>query len=226
MDANDANQNMEMLRAFFSQSRATNNNNNNNFQVQHQPQQHPQQLSQQQQLPQQFQPPAQFFVDTLQGINNLSNAASSLVTYPSAAPSADMCVPSVATYSLATGSGYSLPLQPMNRPPNPQGRRRDLTEQERFLIFVKILFKCLEKSEDPRLKPRAKAVVTECTRGNRMGDTNYMPLQDAVERRLRRHVGEQHWTRAKLYYDQYLIRRGFGSSSSDSMESVRITATV
>jgi hypothetical protein len=107
-----------------------------------------------------------------------------------------------------------------------QGRRRDLTEQERFLIFVKILFKCLEKSDDPRLKPRAKAVVTECTRGNRMGDVNYMPLQDAVERRLRRHVGESYWTRAKLYYDQYMLRRGFGSTNADSMEPVRISTFV
>jgi hypothetical protein len=94
-----------------------------------------------------------------------------------------------------------------------QPSRRQLTEQERFLIFVKILFKCLEKSSDPCLKQCAKAVVTGCIRGNRLADNKYMPLQDAVERRLRRQVGERYWTRAKLYYDHYMVRKGLGSNS-------------
>lgn len=91
--------------------------------------------------------------------------------------------------------------------------RRPLTERERFVVFVKILFKSLEHS-DPRLRPRAKAVVTECTRRNRLGDANYMPLQPAVEIRLRRTVGEVHWERAQAYYQQYCVRKGLLSTET------------
>jgi len=82
--------------------------------------------------------------------------------------------------------------------------RRVLSEREKFVVFVKILMKCV----DPKLRPRAKAVVTECTHRNRMGDSNYTPLQEAVERRLRGSVGELYWAKAKLYFDQYCQRKG------------------
>ena len=87
-------------------------------------------------------------------------------------------------------------------------RPRRLTEREHFLIFVKILFKCIDQTGDPRLRPRAKATVTECTQRNRMGDANYHPLQEALETRLRKTVGELHWARAKLCFDQYCRKNG------------------
>jgi len=93
-------------------------------------------------------------------------------------------------------------------------RRRRLTEREHFLIFVKILFKCIDQPGDPRLRPRAKATVTECTQRNRMGDANYQPLQEAMETRLRKTVGELHWARAKLCFDQYCRKHGIENTAA------------
>uniref|UniRef100_A0A7S3P5H5 Uncharacterized protein n=1 Tax=Amphora coffeiformis TaxID=265554 RepID=A0A7S3P5H5_9STRA len=85
---------------------------------------------------------------------------------------------------------------------------RGLTERQQFLIFVKILLKYVERTNNPQLQRTAKAVVAECTRRNRMGDAEYMPLQAAVERHLRVSLGEVHWSRAKLCFDTYLARQG------------------
>jgi hypothetical protein len=91
------------------------------------------------------------------------------------------------------------------------------TEKERFVLFVKILLKCLDRprgadggasDQDARaLKQVAKATILECTRRNRMGDSSYTPLLDALERRLRSTVGDENWYRAARLCDQYLERR-------------------
>jgi hypothetical protein len=88
------------------------------------------------------------------------------------------------------------------------------TEKERFVLFVKILLKCLDRpgvnggSDDARaLKQVAKATILECTRRNRMGDSSYTPLLDALERRLRSTVGDENWHRAARLCDRYLERR-------------------
>jgi hypothetical protein len=96
---------------------------------------------------------------------------------------------------------------PFPSPPvSPMGRA--ITEREQFLLFIKILLKFIEQAGNPRLRQHAKAVVGECTRRNRMGDMDYVPLQDAVEMRLRNVVGDITWTRAKLYVDHYVAKRG------------------
>lgn len=87
-------------------------------------------------------------------------------------------------------------------------RRRPLTEREKFVVFMKIFLKYLKTSGDPNLPIRVKAIVNECTCRHRMGDANYAPLQRAVERRLRRSVGELHWTKAKNCCDRYCRRSG------------------
>lgn len=78
-------------------------------------------------------------------------------------------------------------------------------ERERFLIFVRILFKCLDE-KDPQLRAKAKRVVQQCTLRNREGNPEYAPLVDVVERRLRCIVGEANWTRAEYYLRHYLAR--------------------
>lgn len=67
---------------------------------------------------------------------------------------------------------------------------------------------------NPSLRNRAKAVITECTRKNRLGDLDYMPLQDAVERELKGSIGEMYWARAKLVFDAYCERNGIQQSRS------------
>lgn len=71
-------------------------------------------------------------------------------------------------------------------------------QRARFLIFMKILFKCLEQAHEFELRDQAKQIVAECTRRNRNGDPNFTPLMDAVERRLRRLVGEAHWKKSSM----------------------------
>jgi hypothetical protein len=87
---------------------------------------------------------------------------------------------------------------------------RVLGSRDSFLIFIKILFKCIERSSNTgRLRQRAKAIVSECTRRNRVGDSNYSTLQVAVENRLKNIVGEMFWNQAKFYTGHYCQRRGF-----------------
>ena len=95
-----------------------------------------------------------------------------------------------------------------NIPSSGSKPRADNVQKTRFALFVKILFKQLERSPDttPELRDMAKSIVLDCTRRNRLRDPEYVPLMDAVDRRLRRHVGEAHWRRAQLYTQQYMMR--------------------
>lgn len=100
--------------------------------------------------------------------------------------------------------------------PLPGDRLRRYNEREEFFIFVKILFRLMAKSNkkngqtsEDKLRQRAKSVVSECTRRNRLGDTDYVPLVDAIEQRLRPTVGERNWALAKTYLYYYIQEHGF-----------------
>ena len=94
-------------------------------------------------------------------------------------------------------------LQQQQRPFN---GRSNLNERECFFIFIKILMKLT--TNNPRVRNRAKAIISECTRKNRLGDVDYIPLHDAVERKLKGCIGDFYWARAKLYFDAYCQRNG------------------
>jgi hypothetical protein len=79
--------------------------------------------------------------------------------------------------------------------------------RERFLIFIKILFKCLDQGNEPTVQQRAKKIIAECTRRNRLGDPQFSPLMEAVEKRLRGFVGEVHWRRAMLLLHHFSAKR-------------------
>ncbi|KAG7346482.1 hypothetical protein IV203_005550 [Nitzschia inconspicua] len=90
-------------------------------------------------------------------------------------------------------------------PRNPNLSHDEQLQKRRFAVFVKILFRELDRSEDrAELREVAKAIVLDCTRRNRLGDPAYRPLMNAVDQRLRRHVGETHWRRAHLYLQHYM----------------------
>jgi hypothetical protein len=76
-------------------------------------------------------------------------------------------------------------------------RYRYLSEKQKFAVFIKVVFKVLERSNDQAMLYRAKTIVNQCTQRNRMGDSSFMPLQEAILIRLRCTVGERYWTRAK-----------------------------
>ena len=94
------------------------------------------------------------------------------------------------------------------------------TDRNKFLLFIKIFFKYIEKTKMESIRRQAKAIVAECTYRNRQGDPEYMPLQDAIETRLRHCVGEIHWSRAQRCYDVYCARRFWKLSQPNFMEAV------
>mmetsp|Transcript_10433 Transcript_10433/g.20006 ORF Transcript_10433/g.20006 Transcript_10433/m.20006 type:complete len:213 (-) Transcript_10433:125-763(-) len=79
-------------------------------------------------------------------------------------------------------------------------------ERKMFLVFVKVLLKYLEKVNDDSLRKHAKAIIAECTVRNRNGDSDYLCLQGAVERRLQQNLGRWHWDRAQICYHRFLER--------------------
>jgi hypothetical protein len=82
----------------------------------------------------------------------------------------------------------------------------------KFLLFVKILFKRLRDSRDFYLLARAQLLVRAVTRRNKMGDPNFHPLLDSMERRLRELVGEVHWRRSHAYMRYYIQKHGHPSA--------------
>jgi hypothetical protein len=138
-----------------------------------------------------------------------------------AAASAQRNTPTMAPATLSYGAPHpgallfnanrraQLQLQQHQMRTRPAGAiHRVLGERELFLIFIKILFKCIERCSNGRLRQRAKAIVTECTRRNRMGDSKFSPLQDAVETRLKDIVGDMYWNQAKVYTGYYCQQKG------------------
>ena len=90
----------------------------------------------------------------------------------------------------------------------PSRRHRYLNEREQFLLFIKVLFRYLEHSNKPQLRRKAKAIVLECTRRNRFGETAYQPLKNAIELRLRPLVGQELYLSVKTYCDYYGKKKG------------------
>jgi hypothetical protein len=99
-------------------------------------------------------------------------------------------------------------------PRSPAPPSHAISQREHFLIFIKILFKCLDQANEPEVRNNAKKIVSECTRKNRQGDSNFTPLMEAVEKRLRGFVGEVQWRRALL-----LLRHCVNKRNNDTVKS-------
>eukprot|EP00934_Nitzschia_sp_Nitz4_P008730 Nitzschia sp. Nitz4//scaffold77_size91520//58861//59454//NITZ4_004897-RA/size91520-processed-gene-0.114-mRNA-1//-1//CDS//3329558012//8720//frame0 len=72
----------------------------------------------------------------------------------------------------------------------------------KFLVLLNLLFKSLDQAGKPALSEKAKKLVAECTRRNRLGDPKFTPLMDVMERRLHRLVGDAHWSEALRHLHQ------------------------
>jgi hypothetical protein len=84
--------------------------------------------------------------------------------------------------------------------------------RKHFLVFIKILFKVLDQANEVATRNRARQIVTECTRKNRMGDPHFVPLMEAVEKRLQLFVRPAQWWRAHLLWRHYCASTGAASS--------------
>lgn len=72
-----------------------------------------------------------------------------------------------------------------------------------FLVFVRILVKCIERADDKLLAYRVRRLVEECIQRHREGQAEYKSLVDSVEKRLRLMVGIDYWTQARMYLRHY-----------------------
>jgi hypothetical protein len=79
--------------------------------------------------------------------------------------------------------------------------------REKFLLFVKILFKCLAEGNNADATEKARRIVRECTKRNRMGDPMFASLFNATASRLRGLVGESTWRRAVLLLRHFMAKR-------------------
>lgn len=104
----------------------------------------------------------------------------------------------LAALAAAVANRPSSPVRPFEKIPQPPN------ERERFLLFTKVLFKYLERLNDPSLKMRAKTTIAKCTMRNRMGISEYVPLTTVLEHRLKQSLGEVHYVRAQTCYNNYL----------------------
>jgi hypothetical protein len=77
-----------------------------------------------------------------------------------------------------------------------------------FAIFLKVLLRCLEISEQKSVERQSRLVVLACIRGLSRGDPSFYPLEDAIEYQLKRLVDERTWDKAKWYIQYYLGIRG------------------
>jgi len=87
---------------------------------------------------------------------------------------------------------------------SPYKTRNGMSSKMRLMVFIKIILKCLDQSDDPSISLEAKRVIHECTKMNREGHPDYIPLDDAINRALRLAVGEVNWRRAEKLMDHYI----------------------
>lgn len=87
--------------------------------------------------------------------------------------------------------------------PHPHNR----SHRENFLIFTRILFKCLSDHPSEKVRVEAKQIIMDCTKRNRLGEPGFNPLIDAIEIRLRHVIGDIHWHKAEQYLGHYMTFR-------------------
>lgn len=94
-------------------------------------------------------------------------------------------------------------LQPQTIPP--LTLQRTLNDREQFLMFVKILFRLMDKEPNiDQVKKRVSAVIAECTLKSRNNDPEYVPLSTAIERKLQPILHHQIWNKAQLMLNYYI----------------------
>ena len=99
-----------------------------------------------------------------------------------------------------------------------RGSRCPKYQRARFALFIKILFKHLDKEGEKTLLTEARTVVSTCSMRHRMRDPKFSSLIDSVEVPLRELVGEVHWRRSHAYLQHFLNRRVSGLYSGTGYE--------
>ena len=93
-----------------------------------------------------------------------------------------------------------------------------LSSKMRFMVFIKIILKCL-KIEDQSVCLQAKLIIAECITKNRDGHPDYTPLEDVINRRLRLVVDDCQWNRAQTLTEHYDMIKSRKKSSFQPLKS-------
>lgn len=97
------------------------------------------------------------------------------------------------------------------------------TSRRDLLLFVHALVKCLDRTNNYKLRLQTKALVVECVKRNRMGDPNFSPLQESLALRLRGLVGPVYWRQAQDFVRSYQVSKAVaGRVRSSSSRSTAI----
>jgi hypothetical protein len=93
-------------------------------------------------------------------------------------------------------------------------RMQGMNQRDTFFVFIKFLLLVLQTNgcgddTDARLllRLRAKAIIRDCVRQNRSGNSMYQPLMEAIKSRLRPIVGEDTWKKARNSCRRYLRQK-------------------
>ena len=79
-----------------------------------------------------------------------------------------------------------------------------LNEQQEFLLFVKIYSVYIKRTDTAAESMRRfKAIVSKCTAENRKGNSDYMPLQQVLQKKLFKEIGELHWNKIQYILQVY-----------------------
>ena len=114
-----------------------------------------------------------------------------------------MCFPTVSTHAYPRHISDQHLRVLSNQFDVPAFRRLEpkLGEREKFLLFVKILLKYLERTGRTELRQQVKVIVAQCVLRNRLGDRDFFPLKETVEQKLRMLVSPILWYRVEAYCD-------------------------
>jgi hypothetical protein len=82
----------------------------------------------------------------------------------------------------------------------------DVIRQHRitFAVFLKVLIRCLERSNQTGVLNEARLIIRTCCRGHKLGDPSYTSLDRSIDRELRLLIDKTTWNRARRYTLYYL----------------------
>jgi hypothetical protein len=85
----------------------------------------------------------------------------------------------------------------------------DIRQRRRsFLVFVRILLKCIERGGDKPLAFQVRQLVVDCIQRHREGRQGYKSLVDSVEKQLHQSLGRHgYWDEAVVYLNHYHTRK-------------------
>ena len=80
-------------------------------------------------------------------------------------------------------------------------------KNKRFFLFIKVLLRYVYRSGNIGLHTLAKTIIADCTRRSRNGNLGGIPIQQAVEIRLKCALGMELWTNAQNCFELLCERK-------------------